>query len=48
VTAAATTFELGLNYWPKRRAMYMWRDFALTQDFLPRPLCVSPPVGEWF
>lgn len=21
------TFELGLNYWPRRRAMYMWRDF---------------------
>ncbi|MEP7346472.1 MAG: hypothetical protein ABI877_14470 [Gemmatimonadaceae bacterium] len=23
------TFELGVNYWPKRRAMYMWRDFDL-------------------
>lgn len=21
------TFELGVNYWPRRRAMYMWRDF---------------------
>ena len=20
------TFELGVNYWPRRRAMYMWRD----------------------
>ena len=20
------TFELGLNYWPRRRAMYMWRE----------------------
>jgi endo-1,4-beta-mannosidase len=29
MTAAGTTFELGLNYWPKRRAMYMWRDFDL-------------------
>jgi endo-1,4-beta-mannosidase len=23
------TFELGVNYWPRRRAMYMWRDFDL-------------------
>lgn len=23
------TFELGVNYWPKHRAMYMWRDFDL-------------------
>lgn len=23
------TFELGVNYWPKRRAMYMWREFDL-------------------
>ena len=23
------SFELGVNYWPKRRAMYMWRDFDL-------------------
>lgn len=23
------TFELGINYWPRRRAMYMWRDFDL-------------------
>ena len=23
------TFELGLNYWPRRRAMYMWRDLDL-------------------
>ena len=21
------TFELGINYWPRRRAMYMWREF---------------------
>ena len=21
------TFELGLNYWPRTRAMYLWRDF---------------------
>ncbi len=58
------TFELGVNYWPRRRAMYMWREldlpevsdemaqiasigfdvvrvFALTQDFLPRPLTVA-------
>src|SRR3954470_21827114 len=20
------TFELGVNYWPRRRAMYMWRE----------------------
>jgi endo-1,4-beta-mannosidase len=23
------TFELGLNYWPRSRAMYLWRDFDL-------------------
>lgn len=23
------SFELGVNYWPKHRAMYMWRDFDL-------------------
>lgn len=23
------SFELGVNYWPKRRAMYMWHDFDL-------------------
>jgi endo-1,4-beta-mannosidase len=23
------TFELGINYWPRQRAMYMWRDFDL-------------------
>lgn len=22
-------FELGINYWPRRRAMYMWREFDL-------------------
>ena len=22
-------FELGVNYWPRRRAMYMWREFDL-------------------
>lgn len=27
MTRATLTFELGVNYWPKRRAMYMWRDF---------------------
>jgi endo-1,4-beta-mannosidase len=25
------TFELGINYWPRRRAMYMWRDFDLAE-----------------
>lgn len=25
----AGLFELGCNYWPRRRAMYMWRDFDL-------------------
>lgn len=58
------TFELGVNYWPRRAAMYMWREldlgevrdemaqiadlgfdvvrvFALTQDFLPRPMGVA-------
>jgi hypothetical protein len=23
------TFELGVNYWPRRRAMCMWREFDL-------------------
>jgi endo-1,4-beta-mannosidase len=23
------SFEMGINYWPRRRAMYMWRDFDL-------------------
>lgn len=22
-------FELGINYWPRRRAMYMWREFDI-------------------
>ena len=25
------TFELGLNYWPRRRAMYMWRELDLAE-----------------
>jgi endo-1,4-beta-mannosidase len=25
------TFELGVNYWPRRRAMYMWREFDLAE-----------------
>lgn len=25
------TFELGLNYWPRRRAMYMWRELDLIE-----------------
>jgi len=29
LTGASVTFELGVNYWPRRRAMYMWRDFDL-------------------
>ena len=24
-------FELGINYWPRRRAMYMWREFDLAE-----------------
>jgi endo-1,4-beta-mannosidase len=23
------SFELGINYWPRRSAMYMWKDFDL-------------------
>jgi len=61
------TFELGVNYWPRRSAMYMWREldiaevrddmaqmasigfdvvrvFALTRDFLPRPMTVAPDM----
>jgi len=25
------SFELGINYWPRRTAMYMWREFDLAQ-----------------
>lgn len=25
------TFELGINYWPRRSAMYMWREFDLSE-----------------
>jgi endo-1,4-beta-mannosidase len=25
------TFELGINYWPRRKAMYMWREFDLAE-----------------
>lgn len=24
-------FELGLNYWPRRRAMYLWREFDIAE-----------------
>jgi endo-1,4-beta-mannosidase len=27
----SVTFELGINYWPRRSAMYMWRDFKLAE-----------------
>jgi endo-1,4-beta-mannosidase len=27
--ATTTGFELGINYWPRRRAMYMWRELDL-------------------
>jgi len=63
------TFELGVNYWPRRSAMWMWREFdigeirddmaqiasigfdvvrffALTRDFLPRPMKVAPEMIE--
>lgn len=25
------SFELGVNYWPRRRAMYMWREFDVVE-----------------
>jgi endo-1,4-beta-mannosidase len=25
------TFELGVNYWPRRSAMYMWREFEIAE-----------------
>ena len=28
-TQSDLPFELGINYWPRRRAMYMWREFDL-------------------
>lgn len=31
MSAAARPFELGINYWPGRKAMYMWRDFDLDE-----------------
>ncbi|GAC1646898.1 MAG: hypothetical protein NVS4B3_00110 [Gemmatimonadaceae bacterium] len=27
----STGFELGINYWPRRTAMYMWREFDLPE-----------------
>ena len=24
-------FELGINYWPRRKAMYMWRELDLAE-----------------
>jgi hypothetical protein len=29
--AAVEPFELGINYWPRRRAMYMWREHDLVE-----------------
>ena len=29
MSPASPIFELGINYWPRRRAMYMWREFDL-------------------
>jgi endo-1,4-beta-mannosidase len=31
MTLGAAPFELGINYWPRRRAMYMWRELDLTE-----------------
>jgi endo-1,4-beta-mannosidase len=31
VTYSREPFELGVNYWPRRRAMYMWRDWDLAE-----------------
>ena len=31
IASIAPVFELGLNYWPRRRAMDMWCDFALAE-----------------
>src|SRR3981081_4317199 len=28
-SVAAVTFELGINYWPRRSAMYMWRELDI-------------------
>ena len=30
-TSPSRPFELGINYWPRRRAMYMWREFDLAE-----------------
>lgn len=30
-TSPATPFVLGVNYWPRRKAMYWWRDFDLAE-----------------
>lgn len=27
MTNGSRPFEIGINYWPRRKAMYMWRDF---------------------
>lgn len=31
IAEAARSFELGINYWPRRRAMYMWREHDLAE-----------------
>ena len=31
VSDARAPFELGINYWPRRRAMYMWRELDLAE-----------------
>jgi endo-1,4-beta-mannosidase len=30
-TPSVRSFELGINYWPRRTAMYMWREFDLAE-----------------
>ena len=29
--ATPAPFELGINYWPRRKAMYMWREFDIAE-----------------
>ncbi|MEP6729804.1 MAG: cellulase family glycosylhydrolase [bacterium] len=31
MSSSTNAFELGINYWPRRKAMYMWREFDIAE-----------------
>ena len=44
------TFELGINYWPRRRAMYLWREFDAgeVQEDMARIASIGFDVVRFF